>query len=321
MRDKIEIGRNRRRTDLIELEPNEISDVHTYVNYLRGRAETAQQSVDYPIGTLEGAFIACNRNFGWFNVMMSSIHESYRQHLEKGREVAAWELIEEFAQTETRARWIFDRSVLDLLRIEKSPLKDTIKRLVFGQLPIPLGGASLGEAQVDTLRKTTVPGMGGATFVDLVEVHLDANTLATELVKPELGFKLSPRGGDWYLYYASEISLGNLLAALQAFSVGVTTEGNFVVCRDLSAFTAQLSALYDRPNVDILQIAEPLHGVFLKYQVAGQAYLAPSFALLQRLDSLLKRPQLQLPSCKTARRTPNLRSTRRSSTNPNGSGN
>lgn len=290
MRDKIEIGPNRRRMDSIELEPNRIGDVRMYVDSLREQAETLGQSVDYPPGTLEGAFIACNRNFGWFNVMMSSIHESYRLAREQERDVTAWQLIEEFARTETRARWIFDLSVLDLLRgIKKSPqaVKEMVKRLTFGQLPVSLDDG-LDEAQVKALKRATVPGISGPAFVDLMEVHLDAGTLAAELVKPEIGFKLLPRGGDWYIYYDSEISVSGLLAALRAFSVGVP-EGNFVVCRDLDAFTAQLSALYDRPNVDVPQVAEPLHSVFVKYQMSNCHYLGPSFALLQQLDILLKR--------------------------------
>ena len=298
MRDKIEIGPNRRRMDSIELEPNRIGDMRMYVDSLREQAEALGQSVDYPPGTLEGAFIACNRNFGWFNVMMSSIHESYRLAREQGREGTAWQLVEEFARTETRARWIFDLSVLNLLRgVEKAPkaVKEMVKRLTFGQLPVvsmvePPASLDdgLDEAQVKALRRATVPGISGPAFVDLMEVHLDAGTLAAELVKPEIGFKLSPRGGDWYIYYNSEISMSGLLAALRAFSVGVP-EGNFVVCRDLDAFTAQLSALYDRPNVDIPQVAEPLHGVFVKYQMSNRRYLGSSFALLQRLDRLLKR--------------------------------
>jgi len=286
MRDKIEIGPNRRRTDSIELEPNRIGDVHQYVGYLREQAEARGQAVDYPPGTLEGAFIACNRNFGWFNVMMSSIHESHRLAREQGQTVTAWQLVEEFARAEPRAQWIFDLTVLDLMRGVKKAPTEMIKRLVFGQLPVSLG--DLDKTEVKALQGVTVPGMSGPAFVDLMEVHIDASTLAEELVKPEIGFKLSPRGGDRFIYYNSEISLSSLLAALRAFSVGVP-EGNFVVCRDLNAFTAQLSALYERPNVDIPQIAEPLHGVFVKYQMSNRHYLGPSFALLQQLDILLKR--------------------------------
>jgi len=285
MRDKIEIGPNRRRTDSIELEPNRIGDVHTYVDSLRERAEALGQTVDYPQGTLEGAFIACNRNFGWFNVMMSSIHESHRVAKSEGRTVTAWHLIEEFARTEPRAKWIFDLSVLGLLRGVQDAPDEMVERLLFGQLPIPLDGLASGEAEA--LHKVSVPGMGTA-FTELVEVHLDTATLAHELVRPEIGFKPSPRGGDWYLYYNTEVSLSSLLAALRAFSVRLSG-GNFLVCSDLNAFTAQLGALYERPGVDIPQIAEPLHGVFLKYQVAGRQYLGPSFALLQRLDILLER--------------------------------
>ena len=240
--------------------------------------------MDYPSGTLEGAFIACNRNFGWFNVMMSSIHESYRLARADQRPVTAWQLIEEFARTEPRAKWIFDTSVLDLLRGVRGTSDDVVKRLIFGQLPIAVDG--LDSAKADAAQLIQVPGMGPA-FVELAEVHLDAGTLASELVRPEIGFRLHPRGGDWYIYYNSEISLGSLLSALRAFSVGVGG-GNFLVCRDLAAFTAQLGALYERPGVDTAQIAEPLHAVFMRYEEQGRQYLGPSFALLQRLDLLLK---------------------------------
>lgn len=287
MRDKIEIGPNRRRTDSIELEPSRLGDVRVYLEYLREQAEALGQTVGYPPGTLEGAFIACNRNFGWLNVMMSSIHESYRLASEQRKAVTAWQLIEEFARAEPRAKWMFDLRVLDLLRGAKGAPEEMVKQLIFGQLPVALDGG-LDESDVQALRRVMVPGMAGSAFVDLVEVHLDTSTLAEELVRPEIGFKLSAQGGDRYLYYNSEVSLGGLLAALRAFSVDAP-EGNFVVCEGLNAFTAQLSALYERPSVDVPQIAEPLHGIFVKYHVSDRHYLAPSFDLLQQLDILLKR--------------------------------
>lgn len=303
MRDKIEIGPNRRRTDSVELEPNRIGDVHTYVESLRERAEALGQTVDYPAGTLEGAFIACNRNFGWFNVMMSSIHESYRLARAEQRPVTAWQLIEEFARTEPRAKWIFDVTALDVLRGARSTTGDLVKRLVFGQLPIEMDG--LDSAQADAVRRIEVPGVGPA-FVQLAEVHLDASTLASELVRPEIGFRPDPRGGDRYIYYDSEISLGSLLAALRAFSVGVSG-GNFLICRELAAFTAQLGALYERPGAaDTAQIAEPLHAIFLRYEVQGRQYLGPSFALLQRLDSLLKREAVTAAFLQAARKNDEL---------------
>lgn len=285
MRDKIDIGPNRRRTDLIELEPNRIGDVATYVDSLRERAGELGQTVDYPPGTLEGAFIACNRNFGWFNVMMSSIHESFRQAKLQGQPRKAWQLLEEFARSETRARSIFDLTVLDLLPKQSQTEGDLVRQLAFGQLPIDQ--QQIPAQQLSAARQVMLPGVGSA-FSDLLVTHLDAATLAAELVKPEVGFKAHPRGGDWYIYYNSDISISGLLTALRSFSVGLGGD-DFLVCRDLDAFTAQLSALYDRPAVDVPQIAEPLHAIFTKYQVPDRRYLGPSFALLQRMDLLLKR--------------------------------
>jgi hypothetical protein len=301
MRDKIEIGPNRRRADSLELEPNRLGDVHLYVNSLRERAEAMGQTVDYPPGTLEGAFIACNRNFGWFNVMMSSIHESYRVALSQGQKPTAWQLIEEFARSEAQRKWIFDLSVLSLLNKAGGAPKPVMDRLVFGQLPVPLGDVT--DAQAAALRKVEIPGRGSA-FVELAEIHLDEGVLAAELVQPAVGFTLMPQG-DRLRYYNNEISLSALLAALRAFSVGAEG-GNFLVCRDLNAFAAQLSVLYERPNVDVAQIAEPLHQVFLRYQVADRRYLGPSFALLQQMDLLLKRETVTAAFLQDSRRDAEL---------------
>ena len=45
------------------------------------------------LGTLEGAFLSANRNFGWLNVIMASIHETYARHMERRDGSSAWELL------------------------------------------------------------------------------------------------------------------------------------------------------------------------------------------------------------------------------------
>ncbi len=81
---------------------------------------------------------AADRNFGWFNVMMSSIHESHRLALKQGRQPTAWQLIEEFARSEAHAKWMFDLSVLNLLSKTEDAPKGMVERLTFGQLPVSL---------------------------------------------------------------------------------------------------------------------------------------------------------------------------------------
>ena len=91
MQDQIHIGPNLRRASSVTLEPNQVTDVQSYVDHLWASLADPD-AVTYPVGTLVGAFLAANCNFGWFNVLMASIHETHARHRERG-EGAAWELL------------------------------------------------------------------------------------------------------------------------------------------------------------------------------------------------------------------------------------
>ena len=79
MRDQIQIGPNLRRASSVTIEPNQVTDVGRYVNHIK-ESLADPKSVEYPAGTLEAAFLSANRNFGWLNVIMSSVHETYARH-------------------------------------------------------------------------------------------------------------------------------------------------------------------------------------------------------------------------------------------------
>src|SRR5262249_3736533 len=153
MRDQIQIGPNLRRANSVILEPNQVTDVQRYVEHIR----TDVTSVDYPVGTLAGAFLAANRNFGWLNVLMSAVHEAYMRHREANEHVQAWELLREFAKTHGSARHIFnDTAVLPLVGNVEGVSKNDVERLIYGQLPVPVGGtspAALTPAMADALLK------------------------------------------------------------------------------------------------------------------------------------------------------------------------
>ncbi|HBY97762.1 MAG TPA: hypothetical protein DEP84_28110 [Chloroflexi bacterium] len=288
MRDKLEIGPSRRRDDVLTLTPNRLSDVRRYIQHIREQAATAGQTVDYPQGTAEAAFLASNRNFGWFNVIMSSIHEAYQRHRAEGNEVTAAQLLEEFARTEARASRVFDTSGLDLLQGVASVHHDLVNRLVFGQLPVTIG-VDITEAQAEELQRARLPGLESPPFAELIQVHIDAGSLAAELTRPEVGFRLaSHETGDVYEFYNARLSITALLAALQAFSVA-TENDDILICAERSQFSAQLKALYPEQNIE--QAADALHQVFTSenYRVSGPRYLAVSFPLLQRVDKLLTR--------------------------------
>jgi hypothetical protein len=288
MQQNIAIGPNMRRASIVPLEPNQVTDVHRYVAYLKA-ATSDPAALSYPKGTTEGAFLAANRNFGWFNVIMASIHESHQRHRARGESPEAWELLREFAQTEARAKHIFNDSVLAVIGKVPGVPNEIIHRLVFGQLPMPVGGGtgSVTEEMGKTLLAHQIPGRGAA-FADLQQVHIDERTLATELTRPEFGFK--HREGDTYYYTNCELSVGGLLQALRAFSVGIEGGGgaqDFIIYRDLEQWGEQLGALYPRDGIEFA--AEALHRIFTQpdYIIKESRFLGMSFRLWKEFDRLL----------------------------------
>ena len=280
MSDTINIGPNRRRSELIILEPNQINDVIRYKELLEESGET----VDYPNGTLEGAFIATNRIFGWFNKMMSSIHSSWTHHKGIGKPLpVAWNLIEEYARAEARSNEIFDLRILDTM---PTTVKELQYQMVFGQLPMEVG-PDLTADQAEKLMSIEAPGVGAA-FASLKQIHIDSETLANELIKPEHGFKRVERPGDEFQSRYTEFSVSGVLSALCAFSVSVTNTGDFVIYEDIEQFAEQLSTLYPRESADesknIERAAEPLYQIFKQYAVKDRKFVGVSFRLLKGVN-------------------------------------
>ncbi len=278
MNPVLNIGPNRRRAELVTLSPNHIPDVLTFRDHL----QKAGIAVDYPAGTLEGVFIATNRNFGWFNKVMSSIHASWEAHRAAGHSVPpAWELIKEYALSEARAAEVFDLAILRAMD-DAPAIKD---RLIFGQLPVEIG-PEMDEDMAAALLAAQVPGVGAA-FARLSQVHINENTLGNELMRPEYGFRKVDRPGDDYANAYTELSLSGVLSALRAFSVAVS-DGDFVIYDDIDQFAEQLVTLYPHDRLDenksIGRAAEPLHRIFMQYVVPGRRYLGVSYKLLKKID-------------------------------------
>ena len=293
MRDQIRIGPNLRRASSVTIEPNQLTDVQSYVDHIRSSLADPH-AIEYPVGTLEGAFLSANRNFGWLNVMMASIHETHARHLERGESVSAWELLRDFAKTDARAAHIFnDRAVLPLLGSVDAVPKHEVERLVYGQLPAPVGGSAasaLTGGMADALLAHEVADRGRA-FAELFQVRINERALADELTHPEVGFKAKEGQTDTYFTRNCEISVVGLLEALRAFSAAVGgspgVAGDFVVYADLDQWGEQLSALYPRERIGFA--AESLHRIFskLEYRVDGTRFVGMSFRLWREFNKLL----------------------------------
>lgn len=293
MRDQIHIGPNLRRASSVTIQPNQLTDVQSYVDHIKGSLADPH-AVEYPVGTLEGAFLSANRNFGWLNVIMASIHETHARHLDRGDGADAWELLKDFAKTDARATHIFnDGAVLPLLGTVTGVPRQEVERLVYGQLPAPVGGAAtaaLTEAMADALLGHEIAGRGHV-FAELFQVHIDERALANELTRPDFGFKAKDGQTDTYFTPNCEVSVVGLLEALRAFSVAVGgapgAAGDFVVYGDLEQWGEQLAALYPREGIEF--VAESLHRIFSKpeYRVDGTRFVGMSFRLWREFNKLL----------------------------------
>ncbi len=286
MSDAIQIGPNRRRTDLLVLEPNRIYDLKTFQNHLA----QAGVAVDYPAGTLEGIFIATNRNFGWFNKVMSAVHAIWEDAELQGNPFdSAWGLIQTYALGAASNKEVFDLSILEAMsEIPKgSPEEVLAQQMIYGQLPVLIDPKVAPVEVTQRLLKTNIPGVGDA-FARLSQVHIDANALANELLKPEYGFKKSEQAGDDYYNPYTEFSLIGVLSALRAFSISVDDGEDFVIYDDLEQFAEQLASLYPRELIQsgksIEQAAEPLHEIFSRYTVKNKEYIGVSFKLLKKIN-------------------------------------
>jgi len=293
MKDQIEIGPNQRRAHAVVIEPSQLTDVHGYVEHVK-ECSVDPTAVAYPPGTLEGAFLLANRNLGWFNVIMASVHEAHVGHKARRESVPAWQLLKEFAKTNAQATHIVNHSevLASLGTVAGVPLLD-VERIVYGQLPVPVGSAdsaALSEGQANVLLCHESPGRG-RSFAEMIRIHIDVPSLEAEIVKPEYAFK--SREGQAATYYTEncEISVVGLLKELHAFSVAVggamdTTVG-FVMYSDKEQWAEQLSSLYPRDGIEL--VAECLHQIFTKseYRADEARYVAMSFRLWREFNKLM----------------------------------
>jgi len=286
MSDAFQSGSLRRRADILVLEPNRIYDLKTFQNHLA----QAGVSVDYPVGTLEGVFIVTNRNFGWFNKVMSAVHAIWEDAEQLGNPFdSAWKLIQTYALGAASNKEVFDLAILEAMSgIQKgNPEEVLAQQMIYGQLPVLIHPQVTLAEITQRLLKANIPGVGDA-FARLSQIHIDANTLANELLKPEYGFKKSEQFGDEYYNPFTEFSLSGVLSALRAFSISVDDGEDFVIYDNLEQFAEQLASLYPRELIQsgksIEQAAGPLHSIFSHYIVKHKEYIGASFKLLKKID-------------------------------------
>ena len=129
-----EIRSTARRFETDELSSNSFADVSDFVARLRqeGRLETT-----YPTGLVEAAYAMSGGNFGWFNVIMAAVDERLRDW--KGKTVTIGGLFDNLVQVSERIRrYVLDHHAFDHVTVADKALRDCIRDLCYGQLPIAI---------------------------------------------------------------------------------------------------------------------------------------------------------------------------------------
>lgn len=277
-----------RRTIRYDLRSNAFSDVEDFFSYLKtARPDISATLESYPDWMKEAAFFAADRNFGWFNVIMHSLHANQR-----GESTPTHDLIRRFAETDNR---VFRKEAIGSYDVDLGADKAFVEQTMYGLLPHPIG-----EGDVDETRAGRLLGLATADqvrlFSKLREVKPPQDVrITTHLVN--CGFKTEP-GAVVYLPGEARFNLKDVMDSLKAYSQIALSAGrreHLLISEDEVEFTAQVAALSPYGE-QASQFAPYLHGLLIDsaYEVKdGQGnpslFLTPSFTFLQRFHKLNNR--------------------------------
>lgn len=278
-----------RRTIRYPLRSNAFSDVEDFFTYLRTARPDISTAIDaYPAWMKEAAFFAADRNFGWFNVIMYSLH--WKQ---KGGAIPTHELMRQFAETDDR---VFRKEAIGSFDVgELGADKAFVERMMYGLLPQPIGEGELNqERAIRMLERAAVGNI--RLFSRLREVKPPQDVrITTHLVN--CGFKTEP-GAVVFLPGEARFNLKDVMDSLKAYSqIALPTERreHLLVSEDEVEFTAQVAALSPYGE-QASQFAPYLHGLLMDstYEAknaegAPSLFLTPSFMFLQRFHRLNNR--------------------------------
>ena len=278
-----------RRTIRYDLRSNAFSDVEDFFTYLKSaRPDVSVALESYPTWMKEAAFFAADRNFGWFNVIMHSLHANQR-----GESTPTHELMRRFAATDDR---IFRKEAIGSFDVgDLGADKAFIEKTMYGLLPHAIGDGELTKERAARLLDKTAVG-NVRLFSRLLEVKPPQDLrITTHLVN--CGFKTEP-GAIVYLPGEARFNLKEVMDSLKAYSQIALTEErreHLLISKDDVEFTAQIAALSPYAE-QASQFAPYLHGLLIDpaYEVknAGNEpseFLTPSFTFLQRFHRLNNR--------------------------------
>lgn len=277
-----------RRTIRYDLQSNAFSDVEDFFTYLKSARPTISAVLEqYPDWMKEAAFLAADRNFGWFNVIMHKLHVN-----QQGKSTPTHELIRRFAETDER---VFNKEAIGSYFVDLGEEKAFVEQTMYGLLP-----HQIGKHEIDESRAARLLGLETASrvrlFSKLREIKPPQDVrITTHLVN--CGFKTEP-GAVVYLPGEARFNLKEVMESLKAYSqiaLPADQREHLLISEDEVEFTAQVAALSPYGE-QASQFAPYLHGLLIDapYEVKDDEgktslYLAPSFTFLQEFHRLNNR--------------------------------
>lgn len=225
-------------------------------------------NINFPDHLEEAAFFVANRNFRWYNWLMSRLYEAHRR-----QPVAThWQLLEREAKVVSGPAEIFNLRELETSLTGRADVDEKLKRIIFAMLPTP-------ESAIDAVTRSAIENQ-----------PVISRLAGVKLISPELAFELRSRSfavaGDRAERGGVSIEITSLLSAFQLFG---SHSGEFFFYTDLKEFEQQVMLLY--PAIDDVSICRDFHQIFLGRHVeqGGSKAFGPSFELLERLNRKWKR--------------------------------
>lgn len=283
-----------RRTGWHELTTNTFGDVEAFFRYLEANRPLIAKAIEsYPKGLKEAAFFAANRNFGWFNVLMHSAHQNFREG-----KMGTPELLRKFAEDSAKGQGksVFNLDAISEYRIPKDADYADVVRSMFALLPRQIGVADgvSDETAARYLSKVDSGGNARHLFVKVREITPPAkHTILAHLIR--CGFK-NESGTELILPGEVRFDLQLVVDSLAAYSIALPEErrSNLLISEDQHEFEAQVSGL--SPYAEHASDFSPfLHGLFMdpSYLAKGPdgapiIHLGPAFTFLLEFNRLNK---------------------------------
>jgi len=266
-----------RRHYAVPIGRNTVADLRGYLAHLRTSDPTIPE---YSEELIRAAYLAVDRNMGWMNVLMYSVH----QRCVDG-ETDPVSLLRQFGDADPRGKEVFVENGLAL--VPGSQTDGIAQRLLYGQTPAAIGSISDSDRERLQGVKVVDPATSKA-FTELYPLRATLSGLL-ESVQQEAGLQLVSGGGAQVLAGDMRVDLARLLDDLAAYATDEA--GRPVLPRDRDLFVLHVTTLHGLSQTGAA--GQYLYPVFAKHLADASTHFGASFAALRQIDKRLHREDVQ----------------------------